>query len=251
LKRILKLGAVFAAMLFIGMAFVPGVSAYAEGCEDCGPDCDSCHTNQHAIELANTDCTSCHEDMDPLHTLTVTTIELVGSEKNIAVAEMLANEDVKLLRNALIMDGYTPAIEQATAAETTIEDEDGQTTEVLTVIMPFRDGDVAIAYSVIDEMGSAFGVVHYVEDGKDWYTIYTVSDGVVSKASYDLDVWTCLECAYCAVQCAQCTVACLKAIAAISGGTWWIAIAAIIICADCGVTWAGCIPTCQVCLDSA
>jgi len=242
----------FAAMLFISMAFMPAVMA-ADGCVGCAPNCGECHSNQHTIEHVNTDCTRCHEDMDPLHGLNVVTIELEGSEKSKAISTALKNEDVKLVRKALIKDGYQPDVKHATAAESIVDDGNGQTSEVLTVTIPFRGGDAAIVYSAADGESLSFGVVHYVEDGKDYYTLYTVSDGVVLKETYDLDIWACVRCAVCAYYCGSCSWKCAAAIIAIAGGpsTWWAAVATIIYCAYCGYFKCyQCYPICRTCIAS-
>ncbi len=251
MKIRLKFGAVFAVALFIGMAFVPAVMA-TEGCVGCEPDCLSCH-DEHIVENVDTDCTSCHEDMNPLHTLNVTTIELVGKEKNKAVSDALKNDDVKLLRKALIKDGYKPDIKHATATVSSIEDENGEASEVLTVIIPFKGGDVAIVYTVVDGMADSFGVVHYVEDGKDWYTLYTVSDGVVSKETYDPEsVLLCLLCIYCGYNCYGCATWCRTALTAIyrDPNLSWTTVSIIVRCARCAYQCYSCIAPCRACLAS-
>ncbi len=111
----------------------------------------------------------------PEEILGATITELTGSEANVAIARALANEEVKILRLALLEVGYTPRVDQALAVSATWDDEEG-THQGLNVVIPFEGEGLgaAIIYGHID--GDEEAVATVIPD-PDHVWQYSVVDG--------------------------------------------------------------------------
>ncbi|UZE92557.1 MAG: hypothetical protein IB616_01735 [Methanosarcinales archaeon] len=235
MKRILKLGAVFAAMLFISMAFVPAVAA--DGCVGCEPDCSSCH-DEHFVDNVDTDCTSCHLATE-IHNRSVSVVELEGREKNKAISEALKNKDIHLLRKALIEDGHTPCVNNAEVTQLTAFEGDETVHIETTVRIPFKaksgdESEGAILLFTKAEGACAAAAIAYSEHGdppEPHIVIYSVVDGVVNTAEAG-GYWDCIMLCI-AMTCAEYWFYCA------AGGT------------SCYLCISGVLPACVTCLASS
>jgi len=144
-------------------------------------------------------CSSCH-DTPQAQVANFSFIQLEGPDLHKAVAEALADDQVKTLRLALINDENTPKTDGAVGYEMELE-----SGPLLVVILPFEgEADVAvITYLRYNDAAFAFAATFFMtEEGKVYAVFYYVEeDGTVAKSEYD-DFWCCVGCAIsCGVGC--------------------------------------------------
>lgn len=231
-RNLLRSGVVTLMLLLVAsMSFVPAVSvADAAGSVEDGNE-NSCSA-----------CGGCSD-------ANVTVVELEGAEKNRAVAEALANDEVRKLRAKLIEVGYTPKVSEATAEILQIGE-----AEVLMVQLPFKgDADESkIIYTKLIEDTSAISIIYseYEEYYEGW--IYRVDeDGKVTEQYLKLRKGgSCVSCSSdadcdegeaCANICVDwdtwciitCGAECALAVSCCLGGNILCCAAATVLCANC------------------
>jgi hypothetical protein len=91
--------------------------------------------------------------------LNATIVELYDGQLGQALSQALADDEVQLLRDALLAEGFRPGVNDATAYQATWE-ADGDSHYAVTVVIPFRgESDyVAIYYGVTSGMEKAGAV---------------------------------------------------------------------------------------------
>ncbi|GEM_PF-3847483 len=164
----------------------------------------------------------------PEEILGATITELTGSEANVAIAQALTSEEVRILRLALLDAGYTPRVDQAKAASAVWDDEEG-THQGWAVVIPFEGEGLgaSITYGQIDGQEQAIGAV--VVD-VEHMEVYSVVGGEVLRTVLN-----------------PCTSACVSN--CLAGGdcrglAWTLCIT------QCILAFFGCVPcafTCAVC----
>jgi len=177
-------------------------------------------------------CACCSHNQDILN---ATIVQLSGPERGKAVAQALSNEDVKLLRSALIAEGARPRVNEAEAYRATQEDESG-THEAVVLVIPFGgDPDyMGITYGKMDGRG---------EEAIAW-SVYTLNDGTLTLLLYyveDGEVKT-TEVGTRSPSCLDCTIQCVQA-SGLSPWTVWTCVVACVACFTPPFPW----PACLIC----
>jgi halocin C8-like bacteriocin domain-containing protein len=156
----IQLSALLMAMLLIGMAFVPAVSAQAA--QDVGATTSTDCPCSQGVGIADDSGAK------------VETTELSGVKRNEAMAQALSDKGVLKLREELIKSGYKPSIEKISAIKAATINESGTVATTL-VAMPFSGADgnmTAVITFASNELGSAAAAV-------------VVSNGMLTTLGYD------------------------------------------------------------------
>jgi len=122
-------------------------------------------------------CSSCHE---PPQAQDVSFIQLEGPDLHKAVAEALADDQVKTLRKVLIQEGYTPRTDKAEAFKISAQLESGQPMVVHVTILPFQgDADFVAILNIKHEEGTGSSAL--VVRGENVTIYYLDAEGQVQQ----------------------------------------------------------------------
>ncbi len=191
--------------------------------------------------------------------LNATIVELYGRQLGQALEQALADDEVRLLRDALMAEGFRPGVNDATAYQATWE-ADGDSHYAVTVVIPFRgESDyVAIYYGVTSGTEKAAAVsVSGIENsacaitadcctettGEVQFRYYYVEQSVVKvkEGAGNPCTWNCLSSCVqyyglSVLAAAGCIAACISC--------YLSAWPACIVCSACGGIVVGCAAAC-------